>query len=64
MLHIRQINSVDEPDKAYTVVITTSWQGPLSTYPCLIELPSRFELVDGDIPENAQYLNYRDLEDT
>lgn len=63
MLHIRQKNSVDEPDKAYTVVITTSWTEDLSLYPCLIEFPTRFELVDEDIPETAQYLNYKDLEE-
>lgn len=63
MLHIRQKNSIDDLDKAYTVVITASWQGELSAYPCLIENPARFELVDNEIPENAQYLNYKDLED-
>jgi len=50
MKHIRQISS-----QTYTVVIA---EEPLEEHNSIIEHPDLFEIVDGEIPENAQYLNY------
>jgi len=50
MRHIRQINT-----ETYTVVIANE---PLEEHLSLIEHPNLFELVDCEIPNNAQYLNY------
>jgi len=50
MRHIRQINT-----ETYTVDIANE---PLEEHLSLIEHPNLFELVDCEIPNNAQYLNY------
>jgi len=50
MRHIRQINT-----ETYTVVIA---EEPLEEHNSIIEHPDLFEIVDGEIPENAQYLSY------
>jgi hypothetical protein len=50
MRHIRQINT-----ETYTVVISNE---PLEEHSSIIEYPNLFELVDCEIPDNAQYLNY------
>lgn len=55
MIHIRQKNSNAE---CYTVVKTDAFQGPLDQHPCLLENPDVFELVDGEVPSDAQYLDY------
>lgn len=58
MQHIRQKNSSYEVDKSYTVVLPI--QGvELSEHPCLIEQAQIFELVDTNIPSDAQYLKYQ-----
>lgn len=60
MEHIRQKNSVtnNKSDVAYTVVITTNWDKPLSEHPSIVEHPEIFEISTDEIPEDAQYLNY------
>jgi len=50
MKHIRQISK----DGIYTIVVTDLKD--LETHPCLET--GLFEVVDCDIPENVQYLNY------
>lgn len=56
MRHIRQIeNLLKNNIETYTVVIANE---PLEESLCIIEHPNLFEIVDCDIPENAQYLNY------
>lgn len=50
MKHIRQISS-----QTYTVVIANE---PLEEHNSIIEHPDLFEIVDCEIPENAQYLSY------
>lgn len=56
MLHIRQKNSSELEGFAYTVVIDKD--GLYEQHPAVIEHPSLFEVVDADIPEDAQYLLY------
>jgi hypothetical protein len=56
MRHIKQIeNSLKNDIETYTVVIANE---PLEQHLSIIENPTIFEIVDGEIPENAQYLNY------
>lgn len=50
MKHIRQINT-----ETYTVVIANE---PLEEHNSIIEHSDLFEIIDCEIPENAQYLNY------
>lgn len=59
MIHIRQKNSSMEDIKAYTVVITDNWHFDLEAHPSMVEHPELFEIIDGDIPEDAQYLKYQ-----
>jgi len=57
MRHIKQIEIVIENEiETYTVVIANE---PLEENLCIIEHPNLFEIVDCEIPENAQYLNYQ-----
>jgi hypothetical protein len=58
MIHIRQIGSSFNPNEAYTVVDTRNYMGDLEHHPCLIDYPNEFELVDCEIPNHFQYLNY------
>lgn len=45
-------------DKSYTVVLPIA-NIQLSEHPCLTEYPELFELVDSEIPSDAQYLKYQ-----
>lgn len=56
MKHIRQINSVGT--QSYTIMVVDDWDRPLEEHPSIIQHPEVFEIVDADIPENAQYLKY------
>lgn len=56
MLHIRQKNSIETEGYAYIVVIDKD--GLYEQHPAMIEHPTLFEVVDENIPEDAQYLNY------
>jgi len=56
MEHIRQINSVNTD--TYTIVNTSNWSKPLNEHPSIIEHPELFEIVNCEIPEKHQYLNY------
>lgn len=63
MKHIKQIDSIVRGiDTIYTVVITTGYGGvnepPLEEHPSIVENPTLFEIVDQDIPSDAQFLNY------
>ena len=51
MKHIHQINSVP-----YTVIVADE---PLESHISIIENPNLFEIVDSEIPSDAQYLNYQ-----
>lgn len=53
MIHIRQKDL-----SIYTIVITEGWDKPLEEHPCVIEHPETFEIVDCDIPDIVQFLNY------
>lgn len=61
MIHIRYINSINT--NTYTIVITDGYGGegepPLQEHPSIVEHPELFEIVDQDIPEHHQYLNYQ-----
>ena len=52
MAHIHQIGTEGE---GYTVVIA---EGDLSLHPSIVEHPDLFEIVEGDLPEFYQRLNY------
>lgn len=52
MKHIRQICS-----EVYTVVNTEKGED-LENHPSILNNPDLFEIVENDIPKNAQYLNY------
>jgi hypothetical protein len=60
MEHIRQKIDLARgiEDLAYTVVNTNGWNLPLNQHPSIVEHPEVFEIVDTDIPSDAQYLNY------
>jgi len=53
--HIRQKNSSEEESRAYTVVIADE---ELEVHGSIVEHPNLFEIVDIEIPEDAQYLIY------
>ena len=55
MIHIRQKNSTHG---VYTIVNTDNWILPIDQHPSVVEHPDIFEVVDEDIPENHQILNY------
>jgi hypothetical protein len=42
---------------AYTIVITDGYTD-LTTHPSIVEHPDLFEIVNIDIPEDCQFLNY------
>lgn len=56
MVHIRQIGT--ENTNSYTIVNTDGWTKPLAEHPSVVEHPELFEIVDTDIPDYVQYLNY------
>ena len=58
MKHIRQINSVGT--NSYTIVKTDNYQGDLEDHPILTdsEIGVYFELVDCELPDYVQYVNY------
>lgn len=59
MIHIRQkLDLSAKQEVAYTIVITDGWTEPLEQHPSIVEHPEIFEIVDAEIPENAQFLNY------
>tara|TARA_R110000868_G_scaffold8434_2_gene43819 strand:+ start:532 stop:936 length:405 start_codon:yes stop_codon:yes gene_type:complete len=51
MRHIKQINT-----NPYTVVIANE---PLENHISIVKNPLLFEIVDSEIPSDAQYLNYQ-----
>jgi hypothetical protein len=60
MEHIRQKSSATgrSLNSTYTVVVTTGWTLPLTEHPSVVEHPEIFEIVNEEIPDHAQYLNY------
>jgi hypothetical protein len=59
MIHIRQIfdpTTVTE-ESIYTVVVTEGYED-LTTHPSIVEHPEIFEIVDAELPEQYQFLNY------
>ena len=56
MRHIRQINTVDTD--SYAIVITEGYEDNLENHPSILQHPEWFEIVDCEIPNNIQYLNY------
>jgi hypothetical protein len=60
MEHIRQKSSATgrSLNSTYTVVVTTGWTLPLTEHPSIVEHPEIFEIVNEEIPDHAQYLNY------
>jgi hypothetical protein len=59
MEHIKQRSLVEGlENQAYTVVNTEGWTLPLQDHPSVVEHPEIFEVVDTDIPEWYQLLNY------
>lgn len=62
MAHIKQKNSSEDQNRAYTVVITTGYGGegepPLSQHPSIVEHPELFEISDLEPPQDFQYLKY------
>jgi hypothetical protein len=62
MIHIRQKNSSFNPNEAYTLVITSDWDGTLETHPSMVDRPDFFEIADCDIPEHTQFLIYEKVE--
>lgn len=43
----------------YTVVLTNDWNNLLEEHPSIVEHPEFFEIVDCEIPEQLQYLDYQ-----
>ena len=59
MIHIRQKIADGLLPEAYTIVDTSDWTGDLSSHPSIVNHPDIFEIVDAEIPNNAQYLIYQ-----
>lgn len=60
MQHIRQKLSITGRNlEAYTVVDTSTWEGPLNTHPSIVEHPELFEISNDEIPEIHQFLIYQ-----
>ena len=63
MKHIRQINSINT--NTYTIVNSEGYGGenepPLDQHPAIINHPTIFEVVDCEIPEYYQILNYVEM---
>jgi hypothetical protein len=59
MIHIRQKMISNMPNIAYTIVDTSEWIGDIEDHPSIVNHPDIFEIVDEDIPINAQYLIYQ-----
>jgi len=60
MIHIRQkLNLAAREQITYTVVVTEGWEQPLEEHPSIVEHPELFEIVDADVPDNAEYLIYQ-----
>jgi len=61
MLHIRQKSTATGKSlhSNYTVIITDKWkEKDLHKHPAVVENPQIFEIVEDDIPEHAQYINW------
>ena len=61
MLHIRQKSTATGKSlhSNYTVVITDKWKAKdLHKHPAVVEHPQIFEVVDEEIPDHAQYINW------
>lgn len=56
---MRHIKYTKDEGHTYTVVNTDTWDGELETHPSIVDHPDWFEIVDCDIPNNAQYLIYQ-----
>ena len=59
MEHIRQKLdlSANKLEVVYTLVVTTGYTD-LTTHPSIVEHPDLFEIVDVDLPDFYQFLNY------
>ena len=57
MIHIRQILGQGKVETAYTVVMTDGYTD-LTTHPSIVEHPDIFEIVDVELPDEYQLLNY------
>jgi hypothetical protein len=56
MKHIVQTNTIGTD--SYTIVMTNDWVGQLETHSSVVDHPELFEVVDSELPENYQLLNY------
>ena len=56
MKHIAQSNTIGTD--SYTIVDTSEWQGEVQDHPSVIDHPELFEVIDSELPENYQLLNY------
>lgn len=57
MIHIRYKQSVGT--NTYTVINTDEWHDLLENHPSIVEHPDLYEIVDCEIPEQHQILNYQ-----
>jgi hypothetical protein len=58
MKHIRQKNSSIITGEVYAIVLTNNWNKPLEEHPSILEHPEIFEIVDCEIPNHVESLNY------
>jgi hypothetical protein len=56
MKHIVQSNTKNT--ESYTVVVLDDWNGNIEDHPSIIDHPEFFEIVDSELPEKYQLLNY------
>jgi hypothetical protein len=56
MKHIVQSNTKNT--ESYTIVVLDDWNGNIEDHPSIIEHPELFEIVDSELPEKYQLLNY------
>lgn len=55
---MRHIHQIGTEGFSYTYILTD--QEDLENHPAIVNFPDKFEIIDEDVPDNAQILNFSD----
>lgn len=55
---MRHIHQKGTEGFSYTYILTD--QEDLENHPAIVNFPDKFEIIDKDVPDNAQILNFSD----